>query len=231
MFTKTAQFYDQLYSFKDYEKEAADIAEAIQAQRPQCKTILDVGCGTAEHHKWLLKDYQLDGLDISADFVEIARLKNPNGEFFVGDMANFDLQKQYDVVLCLFSSIGYVQTYDNLVSTLESFARHLNPGGLIIVEPWFTPEVWRDGAVHMLNYDSKDLKICRMNVSKSEGNLSVMDFKYLVGTSEGVIQMEEIHKLAMFTVEENFQAFRAAGLSVVHDPKGITGRGLYFAEK
>jgi hypothetical protein len=37
------------------------------------------------------------------------------------------------VVACLFSSMGYVRT--NLDRTLACIARHLNPGGLVLIEP------------------------------------------------------------------------------------------------
>jgi hypothetical protein len=39
----------------------------------------------------------------------------------------------------------------------------------------------------------------------------------------------ERHELALFTVQEQLDAFRAAGLAVDHDPAGLIGRGLYTA--
>jgi hypothetical protein len=45
------------------------------------------------------------------------------------DMVNLELGRQFDVVLCLFSSIGYVRTRALLKKTLFSFARHLKAGG------------------------------------------------------------------------------------------------------
>jgi hypothetical protein len=43
--------------------------------------------------------------------------------------------------------------------------------------------------------DRPDVKICRMNVSEQQGNLSSMRFHYLIATSLGVIQ--EDHELAL----------------------------------
>ena len=66
-----------------------------------------------------------------------------------------------------------------------------------------------------------------MNVPQTEGTVSVVDFHYLVGTLDGVEQFSEHHELGLFTVEQQLEAFRAAGLEVEHDPEVPMGRGLY----
>ncbi|MBT8218686.1 MAG: class I SAM-dependent methyltransferase [Bacteroidia bacterium] len=230
MFNKTADLYDQIYSFKDYEKESLEITDLIQSLKPNCQSILDLGCGTAEHHKYLKQDFQIDGLDINKDFILVAQQKNPEGAFHFADMTDFELGKTYDAIICLFSSIGYVKTIDRLASTLQCIRRHLNPGGLVIIEPWLTPETWYDGKLHMLTYNTDDIKICRMNQSQTRGILSIIHFHYLVGTSDtGVSHFEEIHELALFTKQEMIDAFQQAGFKVRYDAQGITGRGIYSA--
>ena len=164
MFSKTAQYYDLLYSFKDYEKEAQQIKNLIAQEHPAARSILDVACGTAEHAKHLSKTFRIDGIDIEPEFVEIAQAKVPSGQFWVADMSDFNLGIRYDVVQCLFSSIGYLQKPEQVVDALICFKRHLNPEGIILVEPWLSPGQWNVGSPHMLTIDQPDLKICRMNI-------------------------------------------------------------------
>ena len=133
------------------------------------------------------------------------------------------------MVLCLFSSIGYLTKAEQVINTLHCFKKHLNPGGVVIVEPWFTPQQWNDGAVHMLSIDEPDLKICRMNTSGRKGNLSILNFHYLVGTPQGVEHFTEDHALALYAQDEMLSFFKEAGLSASYDPEGITGRGMYLA--
>ena len=114
MFTESSDIYDLVYSFKNYKKEAEEITAIIKVKRPDCKTILDIACGTAEHHKYLKDNFEIDGIDINEKFIKIARLKNLNGSYSVADMTKFDLHKKYDVVICLFSSIGYLRTFDTI---------------------------------------------------------------------------------------------------------------------
>jgi hypothetical protein len=129
----------------------------------------------------------------------------------------------------MFSSIGYVRTAERLRSAVSSMARHLEPGGVLVVEPWLSPEVWVDRHVGAVFVDQPELKIARMNVGEREGNLSIFEFEYLVGTPNGLERFNERHELGLFTVEQYLKAFRAAGLEVDHDPEGPMGRGLYIA--
>jgi ubiquinone/menaquinone biosynthesis C-methylase UbiE len=232
MFTNSAHIYDLVYSFKDYQKESKEIIDAIKQESPESKTLLDIGCGTAEHHKFLKTEYSIEGLDINSEFIEVAKAKNPGLIYHQGDMADFSLNKRYDVVICLFSSIGYVKTFDKLVSTLKRFYGHLYPGGLAIVEPWLTPESWQDRKLHMLTYDKEDLKICRINLGETQNGLSILNFHYLIGDpANGVKHFKERHELALFTKEEMMNAFTESGFDVTYDATGITGRGLYFGKK
>lgn len=232
MFTKSSDIYDLLYSSKNYQRESEVLIEKIKMRKPDAKTILDICCGTAEHHKYLKNEFKIDGIDLNEEFINIAKNKNPNCRYHIADMVDFELDKQYDILICLFSSIGYVKTFERLTSTLKCFNKHLKNGGLIIIEPWLTPENWYNGKIHMQIYERDDLKIYRMNRSESNGNLSVLHFHYLLGSSKrGVEHFEEKHELGLFTKDEIKKAFYGANLEVTFDEQGITKKGLYYGTK
>jgi len=232
MFTESSDIYDLVYSFKDYKKEAEEIITIIKTKRPGCKTILDIACGTAEHHKYLKENFEIDGIDINEKFIEIAKLKNVNGSYRVGDMTKFDLDKKYDVVICLFSSIGYLRSFDSIVSALKCFNRHLNPNGLTIIEPWFTAENSFGSRIDMTTYDKEEIKICRISHSYPENEFSILNFHYLLGTiDKGVRYFEERHEVRRTSTKEMLEAFKEAGFDVTFDEKGLTGRGMYYGIK
>jgi len=83
MFKDSSDVYDLVYSFKDYGKESADIIQVIMRARPECKTILDIGCGTSEHHKYLSKHFSIDGIDLNDKFILTSKQKNPSGHYSV----------------------------------------------------------------------------------------------------------------------------------------------------
>jgi hypothetical protein len=124
-------------------------------------------------------------------------------------------------------AIAYAPNAQRLDQTLQTFARHLKPGGAVIVEPWVRPEDWQDGAVHALYVDDPDLKVARMSVSRRDANVSVLNFHYMVASRDGIRTFTEPHRLTLFTDAEYRNAFRKAGLFVDHEPGGFAGRGLY----
>jgi ubiquinone/menaquinone biosynthesis C-methylase UbiE len=234
MFSKSADLYDAIYLSmdKDYAKEARKVKTLVRRyKKSDGNTLLDVACGTGIHAGHLCAYFQVEGLDLNPGMLTAARKKLPGMVFHQGDMLDFNLDKQFDVITCLFSSIGYVKTAPRLRQAVQTMNRHLRPGGMMIVEPWFTPEQWRPGSVHAVFVNQPELKISRMNVSGVDGNLSFFDFHYLVGTPEGIRHFTERHELGLFTHEEYLDAFYSAGLEVLHDSKGLDGRGLYIGIK
>lgn len=230
-YARSAEFYDLIYGQKPYAQEAEQIHTILQTHlRSDGNALLDVGCGSGNHLAHLRRHYRCDGVDLDAGLLAIARERYPDSAFYHGDMADFDLGRRYDALVCLFSAIGYVKTVERLRQTIRNFARHLLPGGVAVVEPWLMPDVYIPGYVHTDTPESPELKVARMVHSGMHGDLSVLTFSYLIGRAEGIEHFEERHELGLFTQEQMMDAFRGAGLEVVqHDPQGLTGRGLYVA--
>jgi SAM-dependent methyltransferase len=148
VFSRSARIYDAIYaSIRDYPREAVQLDALIQERRPEAHTLLDVACGTGAHLEHLADRYEVEGLDLDGDMLAVARDRLRDVEFHQADMADFDLGKRFDAVVCMFSSIGYVHTEERLRSAIAAMARHLAPGGVLVVEPWLAPGDWDDGRV------------------------------------------------------------------------------------
>lgn len=228
MFSKSAQFYDALYQFKDYRQAVQMMHQLIQREKPGSKSLLDVGCGTGKHIVYLKDQYLVEGLDINPELLAIARERCPEIRFHEADMTRFSLGKQFDVVACLFSSIGYVQTKEKLEAAVKTMAAHLVPGGLLIIEPWIYPDkYWKDKLVANFT-DLENLKISWMYIHDQEGMTSVFDIQYLVGTREEISHFSEQHVMGLWTDKEYREAFSKAGVNVMYDEKGFFGRGVYY---
>jgi ubiquinone/menaquinone biosynthesis C-methylase UbiE len=232
MFSASAKFYDAIYSaFKDYEAESASIAALVRAEHPGAQTILDIACGTGEHAKHLRYQHGFDvtGLDLDPGLLSIARGKLPEAQFYQADMSAFELDRRFDVVLSLFSSIGYLQSLDRVVAALRCFCHHVTPGGVIVVEPWFAPGVLQEGKGPTKQGETHGVRIERASHTTIAGRTSRLVFDYRIEEGEGVRDVQEVHELGLFTPSEMLESFRAAGLSVAFDATGLTGRGLYVA--
>lgn len=229
MFSKTARYYDEIYSYKDYRTEVQRLLAIIRGNlQSRGNRLLDIGCGTGRHIEYLKKHFYVEGLDISEEFIEIARQRNPDITFHQADMKDFELGHTFDVVTCLFSSIGYVRTLDNLSRAITCMKHHLKPGGTLIIEPWITPDKWKPGSVHAMLIEKPDLKIARVNTTFVDGRISWFEFHYLIGTPIGTEHFVERHELGLFETDEICSVLVKAGLKVIYDTEGLTGRGLFI---
>lgn len=231
MFTESAEVYDLIYAeFKNYPEESARLAALLRRVNPSCRSVLDVACGTGEHIRHLAADgFRVDGIDLDERFVQIAVRKNPQSKIFLADMASFDIGERYDAVVCLFSSIGYVLSLERLAESLRCFRRHLEVGGVIVVEPWFAPGQLDPSFVMRNAATAPGLQVERVSHIEIVGRLSRLRFDYTLTDSAGVRHATEIHELGLFTPAEMLAAFAEAGLAVEHDEIGLDGRGLYIA--
>jgi ubiquinone/menaquinone biosynthesis C-methylase UbiE len=229
-----AKYYDLLYKWKNYEKEARILFAIIQKyKKSQGISLLDVGCGTGRHIQYLQERYDCVGIDSSEQMLEQARHKVGGVEFVKADMRDFDLSRRFDVLLCLFGSIGYLLTYRDLKKTLNNFSRHLHAGGVAIIEPWLTKSTWKAGTVHLTTYTSDELKIARVGFSGIRGDISFLDEVIVVGEKgKGVSSYRDRQYLALFEQKEFLRLMREAGFKARHLMKSLTDkRGLYVGVK
>lgn len=227
MYQELAGIYDHVYGSKDYEQESSRLAEIILEHDPKTRTLLDVACGTGGHVVHLRNRFESEGLDLNEEMLKLARTKAPDVTFHCGSMTEFDLNKRYDAVVCLFSAVGHLKTVERLNLAVSRMANHLRPGGILIIEPWIDPTDWTVGHVGLDTFEDEEMKVARMVVSEpvDRGRL-VME--YLIGTKAGVTRLRDEQEMGWFTHAEYEESFRRAGLSVNFSEQGLTGRGLYI---
>lgn len=231
-----AEYYDLFYlGKKDYEKEAKILENIIQKLgSKKSGTLLDVGCGTGEHLKYLSSNFDCTGLDINRRMIQIAKSKVPDAEFKVANMIDFKFRSKFDVIICLFSSIGYVQSFHNLVKTIENLFRHLNDTGLVLVEPWVFKKDFKKGHISLDTIEEDELKFVRMARSAISESTWFIYMHYLVGKNEEIKHFSEVHKMLALNYQDYVEAFKSSGFK---DTRYLTEnlwdgcRGLFTARK
>jgi ubiquinone/menaquinone biosynthesis C-methylase UbiE len=232
-YRKLAKYYDVIYSFKNYKKESNDITRLISKyKKSKGNMLLDVGCGTGKHIQYLKLKYKCAGTDLNGEMLAIARKNIKGVEFKRRNMMNLNLNERFDVITCLFSAIGYLKTSDQLKRTFGGFYRHLNPGGICIIDAWFDKSRWHVGSVHMRAYDYAGLKIARIGYSSIHGNMSVLDEHYVIAEkNKGVTDVADKSELRLTERKEFIRLLKDVGFSPILLKGAIMGRDRYVGIK
>ena len=232
MFDETPELYDLFYEAKDYGREAERIRELVRAKHPSASSLLDVACGTGVHLAHLRRWFAVEGVDINQKLLAVAKERLSDVPLHQGDMRALALGRTFDVVTCLFSSIGYVETIEGLRQAVNAMALHVSDGGILLVEPWLTPDaVDLSHLGDPIVVQRPGLRAVRMNGIRVEDGRSILDLHYLIGRPGSVEHRVEEHALGLFSNDEYRSSLESAGLSVEHDPEGLIGRGLWIGQK
>lgn len=103
----------------------ARLTELVKAQAPE--TLLDAGCGegfTAETFLQAMLALQLTGFDPHEPSVELARMRNPRAEFFVGDIYNIPFENDSFDVVCSFEVLEHLHDAPRALAELNRVARN-----------------------------------------------------------------------------------------------------------
>jgi len=231
-FTPSAGFYDVVYQHLDYPGTAAHVAALIRERKPDAASVLDMSCGTGLHLTAFAEHFdEIEGADVDEAMLGVARERlGPDVPLHVADYTDFDLGRTYDAVTCMFSSIGYAHTPERLDAAVAGMARHLSPGGVLVVEPWLQPHMVRPPWIRPLVAESDDIVVVRTSrhVRRDDPAVTDMEFAYLVTTAEeGSSFFVEHHVMGVYPAERYVEAFESAGVTTEFlDDGTVLGRGL-----
>ncbi len=233
LYRSHAELYDLIYDYKDYEAEAREITALLQRQGvPEGSRVLEAACGTGRFLHALKPSFAVAGFDLNEGVLAIARQRLPGVPLWQADMASFSVDSPYDALLCLFSSVGYLQTEEALVAAARCFHAALRPGGTLFIQPWLEPRAYEPGTPHMQTYDSPDIKVVRCSNNSLDDQLSVIHFHWLVSRrGQQVEHMEEIHHLRLTPAEQMLDLLDAAGFEARFHEGAEGSRGSYLARR
>lgn len=123
-----AKYYDIFYSKKDYKKEVNFLKNFIKKD----DKIIDIGCGTGIHAS-LLSEYDIDGLDLNKEMLEIAKTRI-TGKLYNQNILDINITKKYNVIISMFAVINHLKDIVELEKCLFNLKNILLPGGRIIID-------------------------------------------------------------------------------------------------
>ena len=111
--------------------------------------ILELGCGTGRVLLSLARQgYRITGIDASAAMLERARAKiaeenlTERVNLVEQEMRELELGERFNLAFAALNSFAHLHTTDDQLATLARIHRHLNPGGLLVLD-MFNPDMGR----------------------------------------------------------------------------------------
>ena len=215
MYGRLARYYDLVYASKDYAREVRELRALVQryGKRP-AHSWLDVACGTGRHLELLRRYYRVTGVDLSPAMLRVARRRLPGVRLFPSNMESLRLGERFDVVSCLFSAIGYLRTRAALARAFAAFVRHLEPGGVLLIDPWIEPSRFIPGHVSIDVERTDRTQIARASDSHRSGDLTHVRFQYLIAErGHQVVYRRETETLRLTSRAEFLRLARLHGLT------------------
>jgi SAM-dependent methyltransferase len=128
--------YDALARFYDpVQGDRADAAAYARAQLPDgVERVLELACGTGSILAHLRVEYEVVGVDLSPQMLEIAAEKLPGIRLVQGDMTSIRLGECFDAVLCLYDSINHLLRFEDWERLFDTAAAHLVAGGVFVFD-------------------------------------------------------------------------------------------------
>jgi SAM-dependent methyltransferase len=242
LYALQAGVYDLVHaSTKNHGKELAVLGKRIRGaigRDPQ--SWLDVGCGTGHHLEALhARGIEiLAGIDNSATQIAGAeqRLLSSEVQLELADMCDFSIptpEGGFDVVASLFSCVGHLHHDEQYLHALQRMAAHVNPKGVVIVEPWIATEDYRPGRVDVDQVTGDGMQVVRITKHLQDKDLAILEFRFVVSRSDTSLigDWTSTFQLKLRSLDEQRALFDQVFQSVEFQPTGSGSRGLFLARK
>jgi SAM-dependent methyltransferase len=202
---------------EEYRKESELFTKLIkQNAKIEVHSLLDMGCGGGKNAFHLKRHFAVTGIDISEAMLSNAKNLNPECEFLVGDMREFDLGRQFDSAF-INDSITYMTTKEDLFNTFRSAYKHLRAGGLMITYPDVCKETFSQNKTRVSTPKASNMDITFVENSydpNPEDDTYELTFIFLIREA-GKLRIEhDFHICGLFTLDVWGRLLREAGFTV-----------------
>jgi SAM-dependent methyltransferase len=200
MYSDLAPWFHLLTHPSDYEDEAAFVSRVVDdVGDGDSRTLLELGSGGGNNASHLKARFRCTLTDISPEMLALSRTLNPECEHLEGDMRRLRLDRTFDVVF-VHDAISYLTTEDDLRAALETAAVHVRLGGVVILTPDATTEIFKPHTDHG-GHDGEDGRSLRYLEWTHPASGSTYDVDYVIiarGPGDELRVVHDRHTLGLF---------------------------------
>jgi SAM-dependent methyltransferase len=217
MYSDLAPWFHLLTHPSDYADEAAFVRRVVDdVAIGDARTLLELGSGGGNNASHLKVRFKCTLTDISPEMLALSRTLNPECEHLEGDMRTLRLGRTFDVVF-VHDAISYLTTEDDLRTAVETATSHVRPGGVVILTPDTTTEIFKPQTDHG-GHDGEDGRSLRYLEWTHAATGSTYAVDYLIiarGPGDEVRVVHDRHVLGVFPRATWERLVSEAGLELV----------------
>jgi len=128
------KFWIKTINKKGAKERAVSILKIINKYNRKAKKILELGVGIGEVLVHFPRKYDLYGLDLIKEFVDVSKKRMPYAKFIVSSMHNFRINEKFDVIFSVHGCMNELENFEQWKSTFYHVYEHLNKNGLFIFD-------------------------------------------------------------------------------------------------
>jgi len=148
IYSDLASWFHLLTHPSGYDDEADFVVQVVEAVADgSASTLLELGSGGGNNASHLKHRFTCTLTDLSPEMLELSRSLNPECEHIEGDMRTLRLGGTFDVVF-IHDAVSYLTKEDDVRAAIETAAAHLRPGGVFVITPDATREIFSPGTDH-----------------------------------------------------------------------------------
>jgi trans-aconitate methyltransferase len=214
LYAELADWWHLFTTPEDYTYETSFYTKIIKEELGNSfKAILELGSGGGNSAFHLKKHFRMTLVDLSENMLNVSKKINPECEHHLGNMIDFRINKEFDVVYVQ-DAIAYMNTEEDLRKTIETAFVHCRPGGLALLIPDFTKDNFKSVIVtggH--DRDKKGLRYMEWIWDPEPSDSQYLsDMVYMVKDESGQMScVYDRHILGLFSQNKWLELIKEAG--------------------
>ncbi|MCT8139651.1 class I SAM-dependent methyltransferase [Anaerobacillus sp. CMMVII] len=222
---KFAYLYDELMKDAPYDQWVSFVLKILEMNHLNQGEILDLGCGTGNIAIPLSKHgFKLTAVDLSEEMLFIAneksKVEGTTVQFYQQDMRELEGLGTFNTVVSLCDSLNYLKNEQEILTTFQRIADHLEDNGLFIFDVHSIYKVEEVFTGHTFAHNGEEIAYIWECFAGEPAYSVEHDLSFFVLNEQGFYErFDEFHQQRTYPINMYEQALHNAGFNLV----SITG--------
>jgi ubiquinone/menaquinone biosynthesis C-methylase UbiE len=226
-YTRFAYAYDVMMENVDYVRWADYVGDLFALYNYRPKRLLNIACGTGSIDILLAqKGYEMFGIDLAFDMIALAKkkaeLRGVNLNLWQQDMRQLSVSKPVDALLCLYDSINYMTTENDLKTVFIRASEALVPQGMFIFDVTTERNIVKHFHMQTFAENNKDFSYIWKNLYIYKDKLCKTVLTFFLKEDDCYKKYDEYHVQKIFSVDQVKDLLEEAGFKLLSSYDAFT---------